>query len=108
MNELTGKPVSRVDGPAKVSGTAKYSAEFAPENMAYGVLVQSTIAKGHIRTIDTSKAENAPGVIKVITCRNSLMLHQPASQGPASVKLGEKDMLPLQGERIRHRYGTRL
>lgn len=102
MNEIIGKPVDRVDGRLKVTGAATYSAEFFSENMAYGVLVQSTIAKGYINKIDTAAAESAPGVIKVITSKNALMLHQPDSQDPNSGKLGEKDMLPLQSERIHY------
>jgi xanthine dehydrogenase YagR molybdenum-binding subunit len=46
MSELTGKPIDRVDGHAKVTGTATYTAEFKPKNMAYGVAVQSTVTKG--------------------------------------------------------------
>jgi xanthine dehydrogenase YagR molybdenum-binding subunit len=102
MNDLIGKPQDRVDGRLKVTGQAKYTAEFSPDNMAYGVLVDSTISKGHINKIDTHIAENAPGVIKVITYKNSLMLHQPDSSGDSGAKLGEKDMLPLQSERIHY------
>src|SRR5438067_1434949 len=103
MNTLTGKPVDRVDGRLKVTGAATYSAEFNIKNLAYGVLVQSTITCGRIAAIDTTQAEAAPGVVKVITYKNSMSLHQLSSEGggsPGSGKLGEKDLLPLQNDRI--------
>ena len=49
-----GAPVSRVDGPLKVQGRARFAAEFAPQGMAYAALLYSTIAKGRIADIDTS------------------------------------------------------
>ncbi|MDO9376146.1 MAG: xanthine dehydrogenase family protein molybdopterin-binding subunit [Ferruginibacter sp.] len=67
-------PIDRVDGKAKVTGTATYSAEYKVQNMAYGVLVGSTIAKGRIRTIDIKAAEKAPGVLAVITYENAAKL----------------------------------
>ena len=51
-----GKPVSRVDGPAKVTGQAKYAAEFNVPGLAHGFVVSSTIAKGRIKKIDRSAA----------------------------------------------------
>jgi xanthine dehydrogenase YagR molybdenum-binding subunit len=63
--------MSRVDGRLKVTGAARYSAEFTPAGMVYGVLVGSTITKGTIRSIDTKAAERAPGVLTVITHFNS-------------------------------------
>lgn len=102
MNETIGKPVDRVDGFLKVTGGATYSAEFRLTNLAYGVIVQSTITRGRIRTIDTSVAEKFPGVLAVITYKNAMQLHQlsNASSDPGSGKLGERDLLPLQNDRI--------
>ena len=68
---------SRVDGRAKVTGAAKYVAEFRFPGMAYGFLVQSTIAKGTIREIDTAEAEKQPGVIKVVSHKNATKLSLP-------------------------------
>lgn len=67
-----GKEMSRVDGVAKVTGQAKYAAEFQVKNVAYGFIVQSTIAKGAIEKIDTSEAEKQSGVIKIFTHLNSV------------------------------------
>lgn len=66
FNEL-----DRVDGRAKVTGQAKYSAEYDMPGLAYGVIVGSNIAKGTIAAIDTKGAEKAPGVLTVITHLNA-------------------------------------
>ena len=65
-----GKPVSRVDGPAKVTGAAKYAAEFNEPNLAYGFVVSSAIAKGRIISIDRTAALAVPGVIEVFAHDN--------------------------------------
>lgn len=64
--------MSRVDGVAKVTGQAKYAAEFQVKNVAYGYIVQSTVAKGSIKAIDTAEAEKQTGVIKIFTHLNSV------------------------------------
>ena len=76
--------MSRVDGRLKVTGTAKYSAEYKVEGATYGVLVGSTISKGTIKTMDTKLAENAPGVLAVITYLNSPKVpgYQPKADAP--------------------------
>lgn len=56
----------RVDGIAKVTGNAKYSAEHQFDNMTYGVFVTSTIARGSIKTMHLREAKNAPGVLDII------------------------------------------
>ena len=66
-----GKPTSRVDGRVKVTGVAKYAAEYNVHNLVYGCVVSSTIAKGKIRMIDASAAFQLPGVLQVFTHENS-------------------------------------
>ncbi|HMQ05278.1 MAG TPA: xanthine dehydrogenase family protein molybdopterin-binding subunit [Pyrinomonadaceae bacterium] len=68
---------SRVDGRAKVTGTATYVAEHRFPNMAYGYLVQSTIARGRIVDIDVAEAEKQPGVVKVLSHLNLPKLAVP-------------------------------
>ena len=65
-----GKPVSRIDGPAKVTGRAKYAAEFSAPDLAYGFVVSSVVAKGRIQSIDRSAALAVPGVIEVFAHDN--------------------------------------
>ncbi|RZJ69328.1 MAG: hypothetical protein EOO47_24100, partial [Flavobacterium sp.] len=60
----------RVDGLEKVTGKAKYFAEFKLPGLTYGVLVPSTITKGKITTIDTKAAKSAPGVLDVLSHLN--------------------------------------
>ena len=71
MAKYIGKEMSRVDGVAKVTGQAKYAAEYQVPNLAHGYIVQSTIAKGSIKSIETGAAEKASGVIRVFTHLNT-------------------------------------
>ncbi|KTF31975.1 xanthine dehydrogenase family protein molybdopterin-binding subunit, partial [Xanthomonas translucens] len=71
MNYI-GKEMRRVDGYAKVTGQARYAAEFQIPYLLHGYILTSTIAKGRIVRIDTRAAETAPGVIKVLTHLNSV------------------------------------
>lgn len=65
-----GEPVSRIDGFAKVTGQAKYAAEPHPPGMLYGIVVNSRIARGRIKTINDAEAREVPGVIEVMTHHN--------------------------------------
>jgi xanthine dehydrogenase YagR molybdenum-binding subunit len=100
MNESVGKPIDRVDGRLKVTGAATYAAEFPVKDLAYGVSVLSTITKGRVKNIDTRQAEKMPGVIGVMTSENSMQLHFPNGSDPGGGKFAEKDLLPLQNDRI--------
>jgi xanthine dehydrogenase YagR molybdenum-binding subunit len=66
-----GHPTSRVDGRAKVTGAAKYAAEYHVPNLAYGYVVSSAIAKGRITHIDVREALALPGVLHVFTHENA-------------------------------------
>jgi xanthine dehydrogenase YagR molybdenum-binding subunit len=70
MTSYIGTATSRIDGHAKVTGAAKYAAEFNVPGMAYASVVGSTIAKGRITRIDTSEALQVEGVIDVLTHEN--------------------------------------
>ena len=72
-----GDPLPRVDGRAKVTGSAKYSAEFQMPGLSYASLVMSTIPAGRVVRMDTSEAEQAPGVLAVITPANAVRLPAP-------------------------------
>ena len=67
---LIGTDVNRIDGPAKVSGAAKYAAEFFAPDMLYAVVVSGAIAHGEIETIDTREAMKVPGAVEVFTHEN--------------------------------------
>ncbi len=72
-----GKPLDRVDGRLKVTGGARFAAEHVLENMAYAAPVFSTIAKGTVKSIDTSVAKSSEGVIAVITPQDMPRLKAP-------------------------------
>ena len=62
-----GRPTSRVDGPDKVTGRAKYAAEHNVPDLAHGVVVAASIARGRIKRIDAGGALAVPGVLDVFT-----------------------------------------
>jgi xanthine dehydrogenase YagR molybdenum-binding subunit len=64
---VISRPLDRVDGPLKVSGTATYAAEYQLDNMAHGVLVGAKIGHGTIVSIDADAVKAMPGVIDVVT-----------------------------------------
>jgi xanthine dehydrogenase YagR molybdenum-binding subunit len=63
---VLGKPLPRVEGPAKVTGVADYAYEAAPANTAYAAIVGTPIGSGRVLGIDASAAEALPGVLEVI------------------------------------------
>lgn len=65
-----GAPEPRTDGRAKVTGQARYAADFPVGNAAHGVLVTSAIARGRILGFDRSDAEKVPGVLMIMTHEN--------------------------------------
>lgn len=98
-NGPIGKPIDRVDGRLKVTGTARYAAEFPLENVAHAVLVGSTIARGRITSIDREATEKAPGVLAVITHENARDLRSVPSK-PGQPPADER--LPLQGADVHY------
>ena len=77
---VIGSPLTRVDGKQKVTGTAKYTAEFEVPQLAYAVMVTSTISSGQVAGMEIAAAEKVTGVLAVITPRNAL----PTSPQPRS------------------------
>ena len=71
--KIIGKPVDRIDGPLKTTGTAPYAYERhdVAANQAYGYIVGSAIAKGRITSMDVAPAKAAPGVIAIVTAENA-------------------------------------
>ena len=103
MARYIGKEMSRVDGVAKVTGRAKYAAEFRAPNLAYGFIVLGSVAKGTIKSIDTREAEASPGVVRVFTHLNAPKLGPKASHEQAPPRAQEeqdKSFRALQSDRI--------
>ena len=77
MNSAIGQSIDRVDGPLKVTGAARYSAEIALPNMAYAAVVTSTVPSAQITAIDTAAASAADGVLAVLTHNDLPKVSQP-------------------------------
>lgn len=97
---ILGKPVSRIDGPLKVMGRARFAAEVTFPGMVYAALVYSTIARGRIATLDTSAAEAAPGVALVMTHRNAPRMKPPPLMNSKPKAAGPSDLPIMQGPEI--------
>jgi len=71
--KIVGKPIDRVDGRLKTTGTAPYAYERhdVVANQAYGYVIGSAIATGRIASIDLARAKAAPGVLAIVTADNA-------------------------------------
>ncbi len=108
QHRFLGKPVDRLDGHAKVTGAARFSAEYPVEGLVHAAVAYSTISKGTIRTIDTAAAEQAPGVLKVITHLNApkmkvarpFSLEGDPSSGTSLVPILNTDRITWNGQPV--------
>jgi xanthine dehydrogenase YagR molybdenum-binding subunit len=91
---LIGKPVSRIDGPLKVEGKARFAAEVPIDGLLYAALVYSTIARGRISIIKTAAAEAADGVVLVMTYLNAPRMKAPPLM-MTTPKAGANSSLPV-------------
>ena len=99
-----GTPVSRLDGPLKVQGRARYAAEFPMDGMTYAALAYGTIAKGRIASIDTAAAEASPGVVLVMTHLNAPRM-KPMPLFGSKPKAAGGDDLPVMQDDLVHWNG---
>ncbi len=97
-----GAPRSRVDGRAKVTGTATYAAEFATQDVLRSYVVSSAITRGRIRRIDTSRAKAVPGVIEVLTHENRPRTARSDSKYQDEVAPPGSPFRPLQSDEIQY------
>src|ERR1041384_5131001 len=95
-----GTATSRVDGRAKVTGAAKYAAEFNVDGLAHGVLVTSTIARGKIEKIDARAALRVPGVLDVLTHENRPRMAGTSRAYKDDVAPGGSPYRPLYDDKI--------
>ncbi|MBO0878102.1 MAG: xanthine dehydrogenase family protein molybdopterin-binding subunit, partial [Pseudonocardia sp.] len=75
-----GQPLSRVDGPLKVTGRADYAADHDLPGLAYGVIVSGTVSRGAVTGLDTDKAASAPGVLKIVSDWSGVKLPYPTDR----------------------------
>ncbi|GAA4781468.1 xanthine dehydrogenase family protein molybdopterin-binding subunit [Stakelama sediminis] len=84
VQNVLGKPLDRIDGVAKVTGTAPYGYERRVEgDIAYGFAITAPAAKGAVRNIDTDAARALPGVIDIIV-DDPRIARQAAAFAPAA------------------------
>ena len=104
---LIGGSISRLDGPLKVQGRAKFAAEFPMDDMVYAAVAFSTIPKGRIVSIRTDAAQAAPGVVLVMTYENAppmkplpVFQSQPKASGPDSLPVMQDNHIHWNGQAV--------
>ncbi|WP_294210786.1 xanthine dehydrogenase family protein molybdopterin-binding subunit [uncultured Sphingomonas sp.] len=80
---VLGAPIARIEGPAKVSGTATYAYEDAPDGTLYAAIVGAPVPRGRVTSIDATAAEALPGVVAVIHDDPRMVTGGSNSQGAA-------------------------
>jgi xanthine dehydrogenase YagR molybdenum-binding subunit len=68
---VIGQPLARIDGRAKVTGGARYAADFNQDGQAYAVIVSASVGLGRITEIDSAAVSSMPGVVAVISHFNA-------------------------------------
>lgn len=101
MAPHVGTPTSRIDGHAKVTGAAKYAAEFHAGGLAHAAVVAATVAKGRILRIHTDAAKRVEGVIDVLT-------HQNRPAMAAADGAYKDDVAPETGSPFRPLYDDKI
>jgi xanthine dehydrogenase YagR molybdenum-binding subunit len=96
---LIGGGISRVDGRAKTTGSARYAADHREPEMAHAVVVQATIGLGRLTAMHTEAAANSTGVLAIYSPFNPLRLYRDPS-GPG------ENYQPLQDRDVRFRGQT--
>lgn len=96
-----GKPASRVEGRAKVTGAAKYAAEYNVPGVAHGFVVSSTIAKGRIERIHVADALAVDGVLDVFTHEHRPKLASSDEKYKDEVAPPGSPFRPLYDDQIR-------
>ena len=93
-----GQPMARLDGPAKVTGAARYAADQHADGQLHAVLVGATIAAGAVERVDPADAVREPGVVRVLTAADMPAV-DPAFGAVASPPLATR-FVPMQGEDV--------
>jgi xanthine dehydrogenase YagR molybdenum-binding subunit len=98
---VVGQPISRTDGRLKVTGAARYTADIPVEGMTHAAIVHSTIANGRTVVIDTHEAEQATGVVAVLTHQNMPRMN-PTPQPWSHLHPQGQSYLPIQNDQIHY------
>lgn len=96
-----GRPIARIEGRAKVTGRARFAAEYPIRGVVHAVPVLSTVSRGRISAIDTAEAEASPGVLKVLTHLNAPKLpYQQRKDKPVTDPSVGEPFRPLRSDVI--------
>lgn len=100
MNAI-GRPLSRADGSLKVTGKARYTADIRLDDALHASIVHSKVANGRVIAIDTTGAEQAPGVVAVLTARTMPRLN-PTPRPWSHLHPHGQGYLPMQDDEIHY------
>ncbi len=67
-----GENVRRSDGEGKVRGTAVYGIDYEEPHYLHAKVLRSPVPAGRIVRLDTSKAEQIPGVYAIVTAKDAV------------------------------------
>ncbi|MEV4394837.1 xanthine dehydrogenase family protein molybdopterin-binding subunit [Nonomuraea sp. NPDC049607] len=101
--KAVGVAQPRIEGPAKVTGAARYAADIPIEGLAFGAVVLATVSRGRIREIDVGAVCDLPGVLGVIHHRNAPRLNPKAGGffGPdGQLQLLQDEVIPFAGRPV--------
>ena len=106
MSASVGKSITRVDAYDKATGRAKYTDDLCDRSALIAKVVHSTVANGLVTAIDTSAAEQIPGVVKIVTCFDVPDRPFPTAGHPWSTDPHHQDVADrlLLNRRVRY-YG---
>ncbi len=85
---FTGRPIPRTEAGLKVSGAITYAGDVVLPGLLHAVLVPSPIARGTIRSADTTAAAAVPGVVRVFTPGTMPRLVSPPEQPDWDIMYG--------------------
>lgn len=89
---IVGKSEVRVDAFDKATGRTKYYDDLAPKDALLVRVKHSTIAHGFVKSVDISKAEKIPGVVKILTCFDVPDIPFPTAGHPWSMDPSHQDI----------------
>lgn len=92
-----GTPLTRLDGHAKVTGTAPYAVEHPVDDPLYLHPVQATVARGRVNAMDTGEARQLPGVVAALTAFDAPALAEPAD---GELSILQDDRVHFRGQLI--------
>jgi xanthine dehydrogenase YagR molybdenum-binding subunit len=89
---FVGRAMARAEAGLKASGAINYTADIAMPGMLHAVLVSSPIARGRVRSIDTTAAEAFQGVVRVFTPETMPRLPSVPEQPDPEIAYGSSFM----------------